>query len=60
MGKPATYKFLPTALNMEGLNHAGSSIKFSKKRVVEQAAIIIPDNRLLLQIGDKRFDCDLP
>jgi hypothetical protein len=38
----------------------GGSSKFSKKRVTEQAAIIMPDNRLFLQIGDQRIDCGLP
>ncbi|MGD0108003.1 MAG: hypothetical protein ABSC06_28810 [Rhodopila sp.] len=38
----------------------GGSSKFSKKRVFEQAAIIMPDNRLFLQIGDQRIDCGLP
>jgi hypothetical protein len=38
----------------------GGSSEFSKKRVIEQAAIIMPDNRLFLQIGDERIDCGLP
>jgi hypothetical protein len=38
----------------------GGTSKFSKKRVVEQAAIIMPDNRLFVQIDDQRIDCGLP
>jgi hypothetical protein len=38
----------------------GGSTKFSKKRVTEQAAIIMPSNRLFLQIGHERIDCGLP
>lgn len=38
----------------------GGTSRFSKRKVTSQAAIIMPDNRLYLQIGDERVGCGLP
>jgi hypothetical protein len=65
-GSRALHNQLGTKLDYLGADDAkfigclGGSSKFSRKRVTEQAAIIMPDNRLFLRIGDQRIDCGLP